>query len=66
MFGLHQLRHDARTDVECHHRGRYDVIARRLAIPQHDWPVIAMIETHTNQDACAGATLTLHYSAKAT
>jgi len=37
-----------------------------LAIPQHDWPVIAMIETHTNQDACAGATLTLHYSAKAT
>ena len=33
-----------------------------LGIPQADWPVITMIETHTNQDACEGAVLTLTYS----
>ena len=33
-----------------------------LGVPQADWPVIEMIETNTNQDACQGATLTLTYS----
>jgi hypothetical protein len=33
-----------------------------LHVPQTDWPVIAMIDTHTNQNACEGATLTLTYS----
>ncbi len=33
-----------------------------LGVPQADWPVIKMIETNTNQDACQGATLTLTYS----
>jgi hypothetical protein len=33
-----------------------------LGIPQADWPVITMVNTNTNQDACEGATLTLHYS----
>lgn len=33
-----------------------------LGVPQADWPVITMIETHTNQDACQGAKLTLAYS----
>jgi hypothetical protein len=33
-----------------------------LGVPQADWPVITMIETNTNQDACRGATLTLTYS----
>jgi hypothetical protein len=38
------------------------VSLQTLAIPQANWPVIAMLETHTNQDACEGATLTLTYS----
>jgi hypothetical protein len=33
-----------------------------LGVPQADWPVITMIETNTNQDACQGAKLTLTYS----
>ena len=33
-----------------------------LGVPQADWPVIKMIETNTNQDACEGAKLTLTYS----
>jgi hypothetical protein len=33
-----------------------------LNVPQADWPVITMIDTNTNQDACEGATLTLTYS----
>jgi hypothetical protein len=34
----------------------------QLGVPSTDWPVIAMIDTHTNQDACQNATLTLSYS----
>ncbi len=37
-----------------------------LGVPTTDWPVIAMIDTHTNQDACEGATLTLSYSVTVT
>jgi hypothetical protein len=33
-----------------------------LRVPQDDWPVIEMIETNANQDACQGAKLTLTYS----
>ena len=33
-----------------------------LGVPQADWPVITMLNTNTNQDACQGATLTLTYS----
>lgn len=33
-----------------------------LGIPQAGWPVITMIDTHTNQDACEGAQLTLAYA----
>lgn len=33
-----------------------------LGVPQAAWPVITMIETNTNQDACQGAKLTLTYS----
>jgi len=33
-----------------------------LAVPRPDWPLIKMIETNTNQDACEGARLTLTYS----
>jgi len=33
-----------------------------LGVPQDDWPVIEMIETNANQDACRGAKLTLTYS----
>jgi hypothetical protein len=33
-----------------------------LGVPQGDWPVIAMLETGKNQDACQNATLTLTYS----
>lgn len=33
-----------------------------LSVPQADWPVISMLETNTNQDACQGALLTLTYS----
>jgi hypothetical protein len=38
----------------------------QLGIPSTDWPVIGMTETHTNQDACQGATLTLTYSVTVT
>jgi len=37
-----------------------------LGIAQANWPVVAMVETHANQDACEGAPLTLHYSGSAT
>ena len=33
-----------------------------LLVPTGDWPVIAMVDTNTNQDACEGAALTLTYS----
>jgi hypothetical protein len=33
-----------------------------LGVPRRDWPLIEMIETNTNQDACQGAKLTLTYS----
>jgi hypothetical protein len=33
-----------------------------LLVPEGDWPVIEMLDTSTNQDACEGATLTLTYS----
>jgi hypothetical protein len=33
-----------------------------LHIPSNDWPVITMLNTTMNQDACQGATLTLMYS----
>lgn len=33
-----------------------------LGVAQSNWPVIKMIDTNTNQDACQGAALTLTYS----
>jgi len=33
-----------------------------LGVPQADWPVITMIDTGANQDACQSATLRLTYS----
>jgi hypothetical protein len=33
-----------------------------LSVPPPDWPVIEMVDTDTDQDACEGATLTLTYS----
>jgi hypothetical protein len=38
----------------------------QIGISPSRWPVIKMIETNTNQDACEGAPLTLHYSGDAT
>jgi hypothetical protein len=37
----------------------------QLGVPQADWPVVTMVDTHTNQDACEGATLTLNYAGSA-
>ena len=37
-----------------------------LGIAQSNWPVVTMVDTHANQDACEGAALTLHYSGSAT
>jgi adhesin/invasin len=37
-----------------------------LGIPAANWPVVAMVETHTDQDACQGTVLTLHYTGSAT
>jgi hypothetical protein len=34
-----------------------------LLVPQADWPVISMIETHTNQDACETTPLSFTWSA---
>jgi len=33
-----------------------------LSVPQADWPVISMIETHTNQDACQSTPLNFTWS----
>ncbi len=33
-----------------------------LSVPTSKWPTVAMIETHTDQDACQGANLTFTYS----
>jgi hypothetical protein len=38
----------------------------QLGVPGTDWPAIGMVETHTDQDACEGATLTLTYSVTVT
>jgi hypothetical protein len=38
----------------------------QLGVPTEDWPVIGMVDTHTNQDACEGATLALDYSVTVT
>jgi hypothetical protein len=37
-----------------------------LDVPQSQWPIVAMVETHTNQDACENVVLTLHYAGTAT
>jgi len=37
-----------------------------LGIATANWPVISMLDTHTNQNACAGAPLTLTYTGSAT
>jgi hypothetical protein len=33
-----------------------------LGVSSSDWPIISMIDIGTNQDACAGATLTLTWA----
>ena len=43
-------------------RQRTPVSLSALRVPPGDWPVIEMIDTGTNQDACRGAKLTLTYS----
>jgi adhesin/invasin len=37
-----------------------------LDVAQDNWPVVSMVETHANQDACEGAPLTFTYSGSAT
>ncbi len=37
----------------------------QLGVPQASWPTIALLETHTNQNACAGATVNLSYTGSA-
>lgn len=37
-----------------------------MGITPKDWPVVSMVTTHVNQDACEGMTLALHYSATVT
>jgi hypothetical protein len=41
---------------------RVPVSLSALGVPQADWPVITMIDTGTDQDACQSATLRLTYS----
>jgi hypothetical protein len=36
----------------------------QLGISGSHWPVIGMVDTHSNQDACEGASLTLTYSVR--
>jgi hypothetical protein len=38
----------------------------QLGVSTPSWPVIAMIDTHTNQDHCQGAPLTITYTGSAT
>jgi len=38
----------------------------QLGVPIDRWPVLSMIETNTNQDACRGAVIVLTYSGTAT
>jgi hypothetical protein len=35
-----------------------------LGVPSADWPVVQMLETYVNQDACEGTTLTVTYSVR--
>jgi hypothetical protein len=37
-----------------------------LGVATANWPVVTMIETHTNQNACKGAALTITYTGSAT
>jgi hypothetical protein len=37
-----------------------------LGIAPRGWPIVSMIQTDTNQDACKGVTLALRYAARAT
>ncbi|HEY2279721.1 MAG TPA: hypothetical protein VGI00_15285 [Streptosporangiaceae bacterium] len=46
--------------IRAHQRTAVSLSA--LGVPQTDWPVIKMIDTGTNQDACQSATLRLTYS----
>jgi len=36
-----------------------------LGVPQAQWPTIAMVETHTNQNACANKSVSLNYTGSA-
>ena len=36
-----------------------------LGVPRADWPVLAMVDTATDQDVCKGVRLDLHYQAEA-
>jgi hypothetical protein len=37
-----------------------------LGVASSNWPVVTMIETHTNQNACRGASLTITFTGSAT
>jgi hypothetical protein len=50
------------TSVTIPARQSMPVSLSTLGVPQADWPVIEMIETHKNQDVCENAKLTLTYS----
>ncbi len=50
----------AAVTVPSGHRG--PVSLKTLGVPQGNWPVVTMRETHTNQDACQGAKLWLTFS----
>jgi hypothetical protein len=53
---------DLTTSVTIPARQHTPVSLSALGVPEADWPVIKMIDTGTNQDACQSATLRLTYS----
>jgi hypothetical protein len=41
------------------------VTLSQAGVPPADWPTIAMLDTASDQDGCAGAVLALHYQGEA-
>lgn len=41
------------------------VTLSQAGVPPADWPTVTMVDTPSDQDACAGAVLTLHYRGEA-
>lgn len=51
------------TSITIPKNANHESLADLHVAPQF-WPVISMVTTHVTQNACSGATISLHYSAR--